>query len=300
MTTSTTTRRDYYAEITNKVLAKLESGVAPWHQSWTVVGRRARNLDTNKAYRGINVLLLAMGADEGGYTSPFWATFKQVQGRGGRVKKGEHGTMIVFFQKILVDDKENPGEKKVLPVLRHYFVFNLEQVDTEGMRLPKWVTEYDAAKDKADTTPVEAAEAVVQGYVPGLAGYHETGEAAFYVPATDHLTVPPREAFDSMDEFYSTVFHEMTHSTGHASRDNRKQMNAFGSHEYGREELVAEMGASFLCAETGIESTFDNSAAYLGAWIEKIKEDPRAVVVAAGAAQKAVDKILGVTFESDD
>jgi antirestriction protein ArdC len=288
---STATKRDLYQEITDKMVASLEQGVAPWRKPWSVDGA-PRNLD-GKDYRGINTVLLMLTAMEQGYGSPFWMTFKQAQQRGGRVKKGEHGTMIVFWKRLTVADKDDPTQIKSIPMLRHYYVFNLDQ--TEDVKLPEKVANW---LPKRDHQPHEAAEAVLS-----LATYVkpptvvETGSAAFYDMEADKITLPPRDSFPGLDDFYSTAFHEMGHSTGHKDRLDRPIKNVFGSHDYGREELVAEMTATFLASETGIETTFDNSASYLGSWIRTIKEDPRAVVVAAGQAQKAVDLILGRTWE---
>lgn len=281
-----------YEMVTERVVEMLQAGVAPWSKPWTG-GSAPRNIE-GRRYRGINVFLLAMNE----YESPFWLTFKQAKERGGSVKKGEKSTLIVFWQMRKVTDKDAaPGEDKtkVIPLLRYFRVFNLEQ--TEGVRLPKAVAEYNAARE-AHETRVEAEE-ILAGYVGGPV-VHETGDEAVYYPSLDTIHVPPRGTFRTPDEFYTTVFHELGHSTGHPSRLDRKQGDRFGSHDYGREELVAEMTAAYLAAESGIESTVDNSAAYLAAWIKTIKQDVRAVVVAAGAAQRAADLILGRTAEHAD
>lgn len=291
--TKTASKRDLYQDITERVLASLEAGTAPWRKPWSY-DATPRNLD-GKGYRGINPILLMLSALEGGYGSPFWMTFKQAQARGGRVRKGEHGTMIVFWRRIVVADKDEHGKDalKSVPMLRHYYVFNLEQ--TEDVTLPEKVANWLPSRNHQ---PHAAAEALLTSYVkpPTVS---ENGSSAYYSPAKDHIVVPPRDSFATLDEFYSTLFHELGHSTGHKDRLDRKQDNTFGSHEYGREELVAEMTSTFLASETGVETTFDNSAAYLGSWISTIKEDPRAVVVAAGQAQRAVDLILGRTWDDE-
>jgi len=279
-----------YELVTDKIVAALEAGTVPWRKPWNA-GIAPRSVEGH-VYRGINAFLLGLEP----YDSPFWITFNQAKKRGGTVRKGEKSTLVVFWKRLVVwDTDEATGKKtrKMIPMLRFYRVFNLAQ--TEGVKVPKAVAEFDAAK-VAHEEHVEA-EAIVKGYpdAPRI----EFGAEAFYIPTLDRITVPPLSAYKVRDEYYSTLFHEIGHSTGHPDRLNRPIKNSFGSHDYGREELVAEMTAAFLCAEAGIQVTFDNSAAYLASWIKTIKEDVRAVVVAAGAAQRATDHILGRTFEED-
>jgi antirestriction protein ArdC len=289
-----------YQIVTDKIISHLENGVAPWRQPWRADDQGPRNLDGHR-YRGINVLLLIMESMGNGYQSPYWLTFNQAKAKGGTVKKGEKSTVIIFWKKIMVREKnEATGkiEKKIIPMLRYYRVFNLEQ--TEGVKIPRKVLEDQlaASKPDADHDPIAEAEAIVLGYKDGPK-ITKRGARAFYVPSTDKITVPPMKAYDSAEEFYSTLFHEMGHSTGHEGRLDRfsGKNGAFGSHDYGREELVAEMTNAFLCAESGILTTVENSAAYLASWIRTIKEDNRAVVVAAGQAQRAADLIMNRVYE---
>jgi antirestriction protein ArdC len=306
-TRKTTTRktdgpkRDIYQEVTDRMVAQLEQGTAPWRKPWSSRSGRPQNLD-GRRYRGVNVLLLGLAALEHGYSSPFWATFNQIKERGGSVK-GQKGTLVVLWTTFKVTEvNPNTGkpEVKTVPVLRHYSVFNLDQVDTEGMKLPKRVVEFQTAQANHEHVPVESADDVIAAYIENGPTLRHGGDRAFYVPATDIITVPERTDYANGDEYYSTTFHEMGHSTGHPDRLARKYGETFGNHEYGREELVAEMTSAFLQAETGIESAMDNSAAYLRGWIKTIKEDVRAVVVAAGAAQRAADLILGRTAPQTD
>lgn len=281
-----------YELVTDKIVAALEAGTVPWHKPWNP-GTAPRSVEGH-VYRGINAFLLSMSE----YNSPFWITFNQAKKRGGTVRKGEKSTMVVFWKRLMITEKnEATGkpERKMIPMLRFYRVFNLEQ--TDGVKVPKAVAEFDAAKVAHEA--IVEAEAIVSGYPSPPTIRFEDNDRAFYVPSTDIITVPSLAAYNVRDEFYSTLFHEMGHSTGHPDRLNRKMTGGFGSHDYGREELVAEMTSAFLCAESGIEVTFDNSAAYLASWIRTIKEDVRAVVVAAGAAQRAADHILGRTFEDE-
>lgn len=290
-----------YEMITEKIIALLEQGVAPWRKPWKAAAEGPRNLDGHR-YRGINTLLLIMAAMEGGYSSPYWLTFNQAKKKGGKIKKGEKSTVIIFWKMIRVTEKDpDTGkiENKTIPMLRYYRVFNLEQ--TEGVKVPRKVLEAQLAEASAVAPdPIKEAEAIVKGY-QGPKIRKVRGDRAFYSPLTDVITVPPLKSYDDAGEYYSTLFHEMGHSTGHKDRLDRFEPGTrFGDHEYGREELIAEMTAAFLTAEAGIETTLPNSASYLGSWIKTIKADVRAVVVAAGAAQRAADMILGREYVAQD
>lgn len=292
---------DVYATVTEKILTALENGTAPWQKPWNDTTGVPRSLSTRKPYRGMNSLLLAMESAAKGYRSAYWLTFNQMVKLGGHLKgeKGtQRGTMVILWRLLKVED-EVTGKAKTIPTLRHFTVFNLDQ--TEGIeKLPK-----DAFPTvRAMPTPEErhaAADAIWAAW-EGKPQVRHAGDRAYYVPSTDAITLPPVESFNSLDEYHATRFHEGGHATGHESRLDRKfaDQQGFGSHSYGREELVAEMTNAFLCAEAGIESTQQNSAAYLASWIKTIKEDPRAVVVAAGAAQRAADMILGRTFAQEE
>lgn len=274
-----------YEIITEQVVKALESGDVPWRKPWHATEDGPRNI-AGRPYRGVNVFLLLAS----GYTSPYWLTFKQAGERGGRIRKGEHGSIVVFWKTHQVKETGDDGKPvtKTVPILRYYRVWNLDQV--EGINPPRGEDDEDKPEQHFD--PIEAAEKVIANYGNAPEIRHG-GNRAFYRPDADVITLPPRESFVTPDEYYSTAFHEMTHSTAHASRLNRKIGTRFGSHDYGREELVAEMGSAFLCGETGIlPATIENSAAYLRSWIRAIKEDTRAVVVAAGQAQRAADHIL--------
>ncbi len=288
-------RRDIYQEVTNRIVGYLEQGAVPWRnpiKRGTADGW-PKNLDSGKRYRGINVLLLSMRAWESGYTSDYWMTFKQAKAAGGQVRKGEKGSLVTFWKLYAKEDKET-GDEVHLPVLKHYTAFNLEQID--GIEIP------DAPVVDADAEPFEPlqeAERVVNQYAdkPSI----ETGgNRAAYRPVTDTVLMPKPERFESRDSYYATLFHELSHSTGHSRRLNRgldENLAPFGSPDYSREELVAEMSSAFLCATAGISPpTIEQAAAYLDGWIRALKGDKRLVVSAAGAAQKSADWILGTTF----
>lgn len=280
-----------YEIVTERIIEQLEAGTAPWRKPWKASADGPRNIDGYR-YRGVNVWLLLTEAQAHGYSSPYWMTFKQAKAKGGSVRKGEKSTVIVFWKRIRITDKET-GEPKIIPMLRYFRVFNLDQ--TEDVKLPKRVAEEQAAVTEVELDPITEAEAIAAGY-PAGPRVLTNGSEAVYQPGTDTVTVPPLRAYQEPGEYYSTLFHELGHSTGHKDRlDRFKGDQRFGSHDYGREELVAEMTSAFLAAEAGIETTAENSAAYLRGWIQVLREDSRAVVVAAGAAQRAAEHILGRT-----
>jgi antirestriction protein ArdC len=285
-----TSKFDLYQEITRQVLAMLEQGVVPWRSP--IMGRGTagcpRNLDSGKHYRGVNVFLLAFTAFAKGYGSSYWVTFNQAKEQGGSVRKGEKSSMVVFWKQYETTDRDS-GEAKTVPVLRYYNVFNVEQC--EGIKPP------DAADyTPTDFRPIDAAEAIVKGYVGGP-GIEHGGSQAFYRPAMDTVHMPEPSRLATTEDYYGTLFHELAHSTGHSRRLDRgldKNPKPFGTPDYGREELIAEMAAAFLCGETGIRpALIDNQAAYIGGWLKQIKEDKKLVLTAASAAQRAADWIRG-------
>jgi antirestriction protein ArdC len=287
---------DLYQTVTDQIVAMLETGVVPWRSP--ILGRskpgHPRNLSSGKQYRGVNVFLLAFTAFAKGYGSSYWLTFRQAKERGGAVKKGEKSSMVVFWKQYETTDRQT-GDPTRVPVLRYYNVFNSEQID--GIEIP------DAVKfEPLDFQPIEAAEQIAAGYAGGPAVGHDGGQQAFYRPATDSVHMPDCTRFASVEEYYSTLFHELSHSTGHSSRLDRAldtDPMPFGSSDYGKEELVAEMSAAFLCSHAGIQPTLiENQAAYLGGWLTKIKADKKLVISAAGQAQRAADWIRNERGES--
>lgn len=272
-----------YEIVTEAIIKQLESGVAPWRKPWRT--ETPANLVSKKEYRGINIFLLAVQ----GFGSRYWLTYRQAQALGGNVKKGAHGSKVVFwkideFQKENLETGETENHKSIL--LRYYTIFNLEQC--EGIKSPEPVRVIN---------PIEQCESIVRS-MPNPPGFEQQAQAC-YRPSTDAVGMPARSAFHSAEEYYSTFFHELTHATGHPSRLGREEImnhHPFGSEDYSKEELVAEMGAAMLCGVGGIESqTLDNSAAYLQTWIERLRSDSRLVVSAASQAQKAADYILART-----
>lgn len=275
-----------YDSVNKQILSQLEQGNIPWRKPWKT--DFPTNLISKNEYKGYNWWILMIEQMMKGYSSNVWATFKQVSEKGGKVKKGEKSTMVIFWKileyqsKLLKDKKGNPKMEK-LPLLRYYNVFNLDQ--TEGIKIKE--EEYKIQLN-------DDAEQIIANYKKQIE-MRSGGNRAFYSPKEDYLQIPNREKFISNDEFYATNFHEMTHSTGHKSRLNRftETYSAhFGSESYSKEELIAEMGSAYLCARTGmLPSVVENAGAYIQSWLKALKDDKTLLVSAGGKAQKAVEFI---------
>lgn len=292
---------DVYKIVTERVISMIESGTTPWRKTWR--GSDAPcNFISKKKYRGINSLLLGMSH----FSSSYWLTFQQVKTLGGYVRKGEKSELVIFWKFLNEvsesnDSEANSDNKKQNrpPLLRYYRVFNIEQ--TEG--LEKHLLE---EQTEQPFTPIETATKIIE-VMPQRPRIQHKEQSAYYSPMMDYVNLPRPETFDSADNYYAVAFHELTHSTGHESRLNRtgvagKQLASFGSDDYSREELIAEIGSAFLCTEAGIKSTLENSASYLKGWLNVLKGDSRLIVVAASLAQRAVDFILNreVQISEDD
>lgn len=277
---------DLYQAVTDKILAQMEQGTAPWVRPWsTPDGGMPFNAVSGKAYRGINVMLLWAPA---GASGNGWMTYKQASDIGAQVRKGEKGSMIVFFKPWTVKDKNDADSKeKTIPVLRSFTVFHTSQIDNlPDQYLPKPVEVLPEPERIERAEKLMAQATVTHG-----------GDRAYYHSGSDAITLPQIGQFESVAAYYATALHELTHWTGHSSRLCREYGKRFGDTAYAREELVAEMGAAFLCASVGIEGKLQH-AEYLQSWIKVLRNDKRAIVVAAGAAQKAADFVLGVKHEA--
>ena len=282
--------KDTYTLVTDRIIAELETGTVPWHKPWTCA-QPAISHTTGKTYSLLNQLLLGGRGGE-------YVTFQQAQKEGGRVKKGEKSSIVVFWKWLTVED-EDTGEMKDVPFLRYFNVFHVDQCD--GLA-PKF-----RASEPQIITPAsanDAAEVVIHDYIAtsGVKLISRESSEAFYRPSTDTVVLPLIKQFGDTAEYYSTAFHELTHSTGHPKRLNRITETArFGSAPYSREELCAELGASFLLNRLGIETpgSFRNNAAYINHWLGVLKEDKRLLVSAAGQADKAVRLILGEEADND-
>lgn len=267
-----------YEIVTEQIIKQLEAGTAPWSKPWN--SSLPKNLVSKKEYRGVNLLILATA----GKSSPYWVTFNQAKALGGSVRKGEHGTKIVFWKTGTREAEDGEETKSFL--VRYYTVFNVSQCD--GIETP--------AVETTTIDPLAECEAIIAA-MPNAPKFATDGRA-YYRPSTDTVAMPERNSFHGAPEYYSTFFHELVHSTGHnkrLGRDGIERLNAFGSESYSKEELVAEVGAAMLCGVAGIvRETLPNSAAYLAAWIKVLKSDAKMIVSAASAAQKAADYIRNV------
>ncbi len=284
-----------YQIVTDKIVALLETGVIPWKASWKrPAGHGPKSLVTRKPYRGINHILLDVIAHVQGYASPYWLTFHQALALGGHVRKGEKGSPC-FFWKIYGGEHETADETSAAEdttkskrfVARYYTVFSLDQCD--GIASP------EEPQPLPDFTPIAECERIVAGYHGPTLDHGDFDPC--YIPPSDRVCMPSPTSFASPETYYATLFHELGHSTGHSTRLARfaKDSSAsFGSVDYSKEELVAELTAAFLCAETGISpANLNDQAAYVAGWLAALKNDSRLIVTAAAQAEKAADLILG-------
>ena len=295
-----------YDIVADQIINALDNNVVPWRRPWALRGGDIARNRWNKPYRGINVFLLSMEKMLKGYSSNFWMTYNQVEKLGGRVREGEKSTFVIFWKLFEVESKNEMNEttKKRIPVLRYFRVFNLDQ--THDVKLTRAMkAESEPQPEGIEFNPLDDAEAIMSTYLAreDAPRFVEGGNVASYQPKTDVVTVPRREQFSTPEEYYSTVFHEFSHSTGHTDRVGRKgimEFDHFGSGQYGEEEFVAELTAAFGCADAGIDNTRDNSVAYIQGWSAKIKADKQIVVKAAAAAQKAWDFISDYQYEANN
>ena len=285
--------KDIHADITQRFIEALENGTRPWERDWLTYGLPTRA--TGQQYRGINMLILADQAEQCGYTNPNWLTYNQAAELGGNVRKGEKSTAIVFYkQSQLVDGEGAPvadanGKDKSLWLLRRYNVFNVEQIDglPEGKFAPPVMPTTQLERNEID----KAAEAALRS--TGAQIDNDGNGRAFYRPSTDSIHLPRFEAFLNVGGYLTTMAHELCHWTGAKHRLDRDLANRFGSKDYAFEELVAEIGAAFVCARLGIAGDhFDNHAAYVSGWLEKLRGDKKFIFKAAALAQKAADYVL--------
>ena len=294
--TPTVVKRDVYQIVTDKIITLLESGTIPWKKPWRGgAAAMPKNAVSKKPYRGVNVWLLTMTADAMGYNSAYWLTYKQAKDLGGNVRKGEKSSLVVFWKFLDIQkiDKET-GEKYTdqVPFLRYYNVFNADQCDDVKVPVEETTTEPDLVFE-----PIQACENIVEHMPNRPEIVHDNVSRAYYRPSADLVHMPNKEKFTGIEEYYSTLFHELTHSTSHETRLNRKdntRIAAFGDADYSKEELVAEMGAAYLCGMSDIETAIiENTVAYIQNWLKALRNDKKLVVHAAGQAQKAADYILG-------
>lgn len=282
-----------YEMVTEAVIEQLEKGVVPWVFPVSRQGA-PRNLSSRHDYRGINPFILWSKP----FDSRYWLTFKQVKALGGDVKKGEKSSLVVYWHWRSKEEIEKLRAKTQNPAPCFPFyarVFNLEQC--EGIGAPE-----DDTKT-FNHSPIEEAERIIREMpkAPRIEYTHD--EKPCYRPRTDTVAIPGARRFETSESFYSTMFHELAHSTGHESRLNRQlsiKRREFGSADYSFEELVAEMTAAFLCVHSGIKNQVEQTASYIDGWLSVFKKDKKILLDAATAAQRAADFILGKTWEESD
>lgn len=284
-------RRSLYAEVTQRIIAELEAERCPWVQPWDNVGIAPglpRNALTRRSYSGINVLLLWGAVIEGRYSTQNWLTFTQTLEAGGIVRKGERGTVIVFADRFTPKAEQERvagegGQPKQIPFLKRFTVFNVAQCD----RLPERLTRDAPPLPERELLPL--AEDLIDAT---CADFRIGGNRAFYDPGEDYVAVPPQSAFPHQIDYYRTALHELGHWTGHASRLARDFSGTFGTQNYAREELCAELASAYLCASLSIQPTVRH-ADYIGSWLEVLRSDDHAIFRAASLASKAADYLLG-------
>lgn len=286
---------DVYEEVTNQIIAALEEGVKPWECPWHRDTASLPLRSNGEAYRGINNLLLTLKSWKNSYRNPVWLTFKQAKDLGGMVRKGEKSSVVVKYG-TFETEKEAPevdeAQTQTRGFLKSYRVFNVQQIDGLEEKFPT-----PDESEPLQTRPISELSLIAANMIENSkVAYAEGGDRACYIPSFDKVQMPELHKFESAERFYSTLFHELVHSTGHEKRCDRskdKKGSKFGNATYAREELVAEIGAAFLGSHLGFEpGHIEDSAAYVASWLEVLRNDKRAIVRAAAAAQRAADYLL--------
>ena len=279
---------DIRQTITEKIIAIIEAGATATGPRWIrgAGGGLPRNARTNDPYRGINVLLLWAEAAERHYESNLWLTYKQAETMGAQVRKGEKSVMCVYYSEIqnkVEDQQHDQDEVKTFMMCKPFWLFNVAQIDG----LPADCTNPEAT---AESSPIQEAEKILTG---SGAEIHHGFDAAFYVPSKDQICLPHRQRFTTIENYYATALHELTHWSGHDTRLNRQFGRRFGDDAYAFEELVAELGAAFMVGQLGMaDATIEAHASYLDSWLKVLKSDKQAIFTAASQAAKASDFIL--------
>jgi antirestriction protein ArdC len=298
--TQVTSRRDLYQRVTDTIIQQLEKGTVPWQQPWVGDNKGylqiPYNLASQKAYRGINIVLLWSAALERNFTSNQWATFKQWKAKGESIRKDEKGSLIVYYDTF---DSEEDGEIKKIPFLKHSIVFNKSQLGS-----------YDPAKEIVhqpnQVSLVQRIEQVDQFVANTKATIEHWDKGACFLPFEDKICMPKPEMFcdtktaTAQEGYYTTLLHELTHWSGHHKRLNRQYGKKFGDQAYAQEELVAELGAAFLSAEFDITNVYNGDhAAYIAHWIQVLKKNKHSIIAAASEASKAVEYVRGLQHSVD-
>jgi antirestriction protein ArdC len=283
-------KRDLYVEVSERIVAELERGAAPWVKPWSAsAGQNVpQNAVTNRPYSGCNVILLWLARNRG-WSTPRFLTFKQAAEAGGSVRKGEHGIKVYFVKQLQIKDNDaDEADTRLVPMLREYTVFNVDQCEN----LPDSIK---AGRPMRVRNP-DTRDALADEFLRSTGADIREGQGeAYYAPGSDLISMPAFAAFKGADHFYNVMFHELTHWTGHKARLDRDFKSRFGSREYAAEELVAELSAAFLCAEFGFDGDVRN-AGYIAAWIDLLKFDKRAFFTACNKASKAADYLRGLAL----
>ena len=270
-----------YQEVTDSIIKQLENGATPWIKPWHADSTADKNFLSQAPYKGINRLMLGLSSMVNGFDCPVWASFKQWQTVGATVRKGEKGTKIVFYSPVTKENKDT-GDVEAYNLLKTYYVFNASQVEGVTIQAP-------SVPDKPFNA-IEAAELRIQ--LTGATITHG-GDSAFYAPSVDKVNVPHKSSFTSEASYYATVFHELTHWTWHELRCNRNLKGKFGNPLYAFEELVAEMGAAFLCQDYSVQGELRHAGS-ISHWLKACRDDSKAIFKAAALAQKAADYLNGL------
>jgi antirestriction protein ArdC len=277
---------EVYKRVTEQIIRDLEAGTPVWIKPWKTEGGGIMpfNFATKRTYNGINVPILWQQASSMGYASQGWLTYKQAQAMGAQVRKGERGTIVVFTKKLRVGEEDDP---KLISMLRTFVVFNVSQMD--GLTVPE---------EKPREEP-EVRYAHADGFVRATGAAINHGEdKACFIPSRDMILMPHRASFSGEEHYHATLLHECVHWSGHEKRLNRDLKNRFGTEAYAAEELIAELGAAFLCAHLGIEGELRH-AGYIQSWIKILKEDQRAIFTAASKASRAADYLRAFSDASE-
>ena len=281
-------RRDLYQEVTDKIIAAIESGTAPWQRGWSELAELGlpMNGQSSRHYNGINSILLFLTSQERSYSDPRWFTFKQANELGAKIRKGEKSTPVYFFKMLQASEKDgiaarSPSDApRMIPFLTEYRIFNGQQLEgIEPINVParKW-------------TPLQALEQVVERLRPRI---EHGGNRAFYSPSQDYIQMPHQGSFPSAAEYSGTLLHEISHWSGHATRLSR-QFGVWGSDEYAREEIRADLASCYLSAQLGVPMQLENNAAYIGSFVKRLKEDKFEIFRAAKDAQRICDYLTGI------
>jgi antirestriction protein ArdC len=294
---NSTEGRDLYAETTARIIAALEQGAAPWVRPWsTGIDTLPMNAGSRRLYRGINALLLGIEASTRGYPLNRWLTYRQASELGGQVRKGERGTTVVLWRlrKLSASsdtypERETPDlHERVIPLLRAFTVFNVAQIEGVPAALQVAVERNWEPEARAEELLLMSGATIRHG-----------GSRAYFLPREDEIHLPPPRTFPTAGRYYATALHELTHWTSHPSRCNRELGQRFGDDAYAAEELIAEMGAAFLCAYCRIDGELQH-AGYLASWLKVLRADKRAIFVAATRAQQAADYLIRLLQPPDN